>query len=617
MITRTFISVVAMTLIALMLALFATRDNSSTSAAAPPFNPGGTVCFENFDTPPGFNQVGCDGDSAVGAASDLRTQLCLAWGSGCVNQPNPPNVDESLHGLAVYFTPGGFVPAGANSVPVGALAGQLKSNLTMGLLNGPCGNSIEASFSLLMATVDTADAIQPKPPGLPSPMEPLAFDANANGIPDGADKYPAFLINLISGAQPDARLFGISKIQNTWTSVNLVIFDPGTTLTLAGRALDFDPALGHPMIAVVQNPTAPESPGAISDFCAPQRDTMTLLGRTVDNPCTPLPPQPQASSGNCPHSANPVQNAGFPFFPCESINSFDEDVDGAINDGCPQILAVAETGAQCTNNTSDDPEDSSVNDGCPGIVDPETGRLPGTCAGLDEGGCVFRKNPTVPGAQMFTIWTEGLRDADADGIENQLDVCALYANGDWNPHVADVVNEGDQDGLPDLCDPDPDTKSGQSPVSCPAGIVGDDQDDDCFANRQDNCPFDNQLMDPGQPPHPTNNVPVASDGDHDGIGDACDPAPQSPNGDFASICLKMTLWVGSAPTIGEATKDPNPGPGCATGVVGPTLPPPPVWGDIDCSGGVNAVDALKLLRHNAGLPYSKPDGCPTLGAAYP
>jgi len=40
-------------------------------------------------------------------------------------------------------------------------------------------------------------------------------------------------------------------------------------------------------------------------------------------------------------------------------------------------------------------------------------------------------------------------------------------------------------------------------------------------------------------------------------------------------------------------------------------------GDVDCSGGgdpVNAVDALKLLRHNASLSVAQAPGCPTLGS---
>jgi hypothetical protein len=37
------------------------------------------------------------------------------------------------------------------------------------------------------------------------------------------------------------------------------------------------------------------------------------------------------------------------------------------------------------------------------------------------------------------------------------------------------------------------------------------------------------------------------------------------------------------------------------------------WGDIDCNGAVDAVDALKVLRYDAGLGVVPAEGCPTMG----
>ncbi|HUF54294.1 MAG TPA: hypothetical protein VMR52_11050 [Dehalococcoidia bacterium] len=39
-----------------------------------------------------------------------------------------------------------------------------------------------------------------------------------------------------------------------------------------------------------------------------------------------------------------------------------------------------------------------------------------------------------------------------------------------------------------------------------------------------------------------------------------------------------------------------------------------LWGDIDCSDAVDPVDALKLLRFDAGLSAAQGPGCPPLGA---
>jgi hypothetical protein len=51
--------------------------------------------------------------------------------------------------------------------------------------------------------------------------------------------------------------------------------------------------------------------------------------------------------------------------------------------------------------------------------------------------------------------------------------------------------------------------------------------------------------------------------------------------------------------------------------VGPVPPVGGLQGDVDCSGGanaVNSVDALKLLRFAAGLSVSQGPGCPLIGS---
>ncbi len=39
-----------------------------------------------------------------------------------------------------------------------------------------------------------------------------------------------------------------------------------------------------------------------------------------------------------------------------------------------------------------------------------------------------------------------------------------------------------------------------------------------------------------------------------------------------------------------------------------------VWGDLDCDGDVDAVDALQALRDVAGLTVFQEDGCPEIGS---
>jgi hypothetical protein len=516
------------------------------------------------------------------------------------------------------LVPTAFVPNSAASAPIGSIAGYLTADPTLGLLNGPCSTVLLVAFSLMVASTNRSDTVAPKPVGQSNPAEPLAVDVNpANGIPDGADKYPAYLNTFFKEAQPRARLFGVSKIQGGWVTLNFMFFDAGARVqTTAGTDTTFDPALGLPSITVLGDPSVPPSPGAVSDFCAPLRSENVTLGKTYNNPCTPLP---SPAGANCP---GPIvrENSGIPMLPCDTGNSYDEDGDGKVNDGCPQVLAVAESGAQCDNNTSDDGEDSSVNDGCAPVGDQEATRI-GACSGTDEGACVVRQNPAAPGPYTFNIVAASQRDADSDGLENSLDVCALDFNPDWNPHIlttpANLNEDDDGDGLPNVCDPAPNTKSGISPTGCSAGIVGDDEDKDCFANRADNCPNDKQLKDNNAPPDATVNTPDIVDGDYDGIGDACDPNPTVVNGEFQGFCIEFTLDVG-APAVAETgTRDPVGAPECAgqSTIQQPITQTPPAatatpFGQtpkptvVACTG-VNCGDGTgvgSLSPTNAGIP---------------
>ena len=78
------------------------------------------------------------------------------------------------------------------------------------------------------------------------------------------------------------------------------------------------------------------------------------------------------------------------------------------------------------------------------------------------------------------------------------------------------------------------------------------------------------------------------------------------SGDVDAVDALLTLRhdaglpanTGDCPDFGEAVP-----------AGGPSL----TWGDIDCNGAINAVDALKLLRFDAGLSVEQEDGCPTIG----
>jgi hypothetical protein len=139
-----------------------------------------------------------------------------------------------------------------------------------------------------------------------------------------------------------------------------------------------------------------------------------------------------------------------------------------------------------------------------------------------------------------------------------------------------VVNDPDLDGLPNECDPDPDSRSTGSPGGCPAGLTGPDEDQDCFSNRQDNCPLINQLEDPLSIASP-DNKPNPKDSDSDGIGDACDVTsggdplfgnslngPEEADGEFLSLCASASVEIGAGASTAarQPTFDFN-GPDCA------------------------------------------------------
>lgn len=84
-----------------------------------------------------------------------------------------------------------------------------------------------------------------------------------------------------------------------------------------------------------------------------------------------------------------------------------------------------------------------------------------------------------------------------------------------------------------------------------------------------------------------------------------------------TLVLSPTPVATLAPT---ATASPaqttSPGPtDTATPTPGPTDEPgKPQNGDVDCSGEVNPIDSLKILRFDAGLHVGQEDGCPEIGS---
>jgi hypothetical protein len=101
---------------------------------------------------------------------------------------------------------------------------------------------------------------------------------------------------------------------------------------------------------------------------------------------------------------------------------------------------------------------------------------------------------------------------------------------------------------------------------------------------------------------------------------------------YAATDTSRSLYSEALGLIGPVDYDlgspvpPTPDPGCyfldlsSTSSPSPTAPAGtpaprvmPVPGDVNCDGGVDALDALWLLRFVASLPHELPPGCPPIG----
>jgi hypothetical protein len=155
----------------------------------------------------------------------------------------------------------------------------------------------------------------------------------------------------------------------------------------------------------------------------------------------------------------------------------------------------------------------------------------------NEGGVVYRSNPSSDGSYTFMEYLRSRRDHDSDGIENELDSCPFVSTPTWNPRINDPVFDFDGDGIPGQDD------LGQSGEQLLAGSGCDptpltantDADGDAYLNRQDNCPLtangtaqDNQ-----------------ADADRDGIGDLCDVLDNAADGHLHEVCATSNVGIGS------------------------------------------------------------------------
>lgn len=310
---------------------------------------------------------------------------------------------DALEAIHVSFIPSEFGVADDASVPTGAGVGGIAVTTVESHSNGSCSVSPFLSYDLYDATTNTLNVLADDP-RLPAATWPGFADADLNGLADAIDKYPNFLNTLYPGITPRARAFGSvdSAIGFVDRAVNVLTFEPGTTLPGLGA---LDPALGYPVVVIVQDPTAPALPGLVTDQCTLFRHLREDRGLTRDNINT------AANEAGFVNRTNPAIDAT-PTFLEYAQTVRDQDGDGIENtlDSCPYDSTPT------WNPRGSDPVNDFDADGIPNICDP---------------------TPTTANS-----------DEDGDLFLNRQDNCPIVANGAGQDNQAD----SDSDGIGDMCD---------------------------------------------------------------------------------------------------------------------------------------------------------------------
>ena len=470
-------------------------------------------------------------DPTGGANSDFVADITIPAG------------DVNFAGI-VAFIPNEWGVVPGKDIPVGTEIGGLTSTAVLGLINGACDNVLPVEFTMLNASLDTTDTVPYDDEN--ENFHNDTFDDLDGDFPpkDGmfaraVEQYPDFINRIIEGGPtPIRRAAGVTVVAGVDVLLQFVIFEPGTFIN---KNIPDDEELGYPSVTFLQNAGDPDLepvPGTITDFCSPLETSNITLG-----------------------TANP----------CGGAVNDDPDDDEALNDGCPAIgTSEAEAvpidgGDPCANETDDDRNedfDSSrtatgegeerINDGCPQVGDTSESDI----------SIPLFVNP-AEGTYTFTTVAVGQRDTDGDGFENSLDTCQL----DVNLGSPRIKGDGDtdEDGLDAVCDPNDDPLTGGT---------NSDEDLDGYLNRQDNCATiangENEADIPGVGNQLDSDVDEDGDDAKDQIGDACDPNPDSPDGDLIIQVLSEDISItgGTAPPPkGDGDEGDEDGGGSSTALI--------------------------------------------------
>lgn len=420
--------------------------------------------------------------------------------------------------------PEAFIVSPDAGIPQGAAVGVVDAIVNLGLINGPCITPVPVSVPLMDATTDITDIANYEAGG-----ENLVHDDDGDGVPNYADHYIGTLnlltdpdgLGIAAPIVPRARYAGHVQVVPGAppTIVNVLVFNPGDLTALGLPEGGLVSSYGYASLVVLNDPFS-RVPSTITDFCTGVTTVTTLYGETAG--------QYSVVDGHAPFEVSSTQ--------CDSS---DNDGDGDADEGC----LVLDAG---TNAGIDRAENPAANTGIFGTS-----------------------------THVLHSFTQAIRDADDDFIDNALDTCPYTPNNgvdndadgldsacDPNDLVPSplaappdgIDNDGDNGGLSsDGIDNDGDSTvdegdegTDEDPVNnfdddgdtlldedgdCPDTSGAPDEDQDCYINRGDNCPL---VANPDQADF--DEFPSAADAGTpwDGIGDVCDANP--PGGEPVGQC---------------------------------------------------------------------------------
>ena len=349
---------------------------------------------------------------------------------------NLPSGDQQFGGL-VAFIPREWGIVRGDEIPIGAVVGELTSGVTLGLINGPCNNSLTVEFKFLNSSIDPSDTV----PFLDSDDngdEDFVEDKDNSGLPDAFEKYPDFITRALVDENdkpqtPIRRAAGITVVAGVNVLLQFLVFEPGTFIN---ENIPHEEELGYPTVTLLQNAGDPDFdpiPSAITDFCTPLTSTNISYAHSKDNRCTD-DVDPDTLDPLCEISGVPLEIEGAPSTPDESgLTLFTNPKEGTYTF---TTVAVGQ------RDTDGDGLENGL-DTCafvPNLGDARTLEGDNDSDGLDA---ACDPDDTVTNS-----------DQDLDGYLNRQDNCPQHPNGENEDNQRDT----DDDAIGDACDPNPDTE---------------------------------------------------------------------------------------------------------------------------------------------------------------